>query len=51
MLNSRNESSVGFIKNKDVLENSESINTKKELNDTDCIEPELIIEYTPNYYH
>jgi hypothetical protein len=48
---SKNESYVESIKNKDVLKNSESLNLEKELNNTELIEPELVIEYTPNYYH
>jgi hypothetical protein len=46
-----NEGSGGSIENKKGLENNESTNSVKDLNNTESIEPELVIEYTPNYYH
>ena len=48
---SKNESSIKYINDKDILENNESFSVEKELNNIKSVEPELIIEYTPNYYH
>ena len=48
---SKNKNIENSIKDKKEVENSEFINVKKELDKIETSEPELVIEYTPNYYH
>jgi len=48
---SKNKNIENSIKDKKEVENSEFINVKKELDKIEASEPELVIEYTPNYYH
>jgi len=48
---SKNKNIENSIKDKKEVENSEFINVKKELDNIETSEPELVIEYTPNYYH